>query len=262
MENNIILGDCIEKLGKIPDESIDLVCIDPPYFNVCKENWDKFNSEEEYLSWCYKWTEELFRKLKDGGCFYCFGGIGNKNKFIFWDYVKEISKKYTFCSYINWRRFRPKGYKGKHNNWGDVREDIVYLCKGEEPKTHNKQYMNEAGLSSTSQKRFKETGVGLSCGNVWIDIPEAQLDGGLNRTLDHPSQKPIKLIERIIRASSNENEIVLDSFAGSFTTAIASENLDRQWICIERELKYCEMGLKKINENRTKIGKNELSTIR
>lgn len=238
MSDKIILGDCLDLLKEIESNSIDLVCIDPPYYNVCKENWDKFADEITYLNWCYQWTDELFRTLKDGGCFYCFGGIGNKNGFTFWNYVKEISKKYTFCSYINWRRFRPKGYKGVHNNWGDCREDIVYLCKGNKPETHNKQYMNEAGLSSTSQKRFKDAGVGLSCGNIWIDIPEAQLDGGLNRTLEHPSQKPVKLIERIIRASSNENDIVLDCFAGSGTTGIAAKNLNRRYILIEREEKY------------------------
>lgn len=248
MIQKVILGDCLNELPKISDQSIDLIIIDPPYFNVCKENWDKFSDEALYLNWCYKWTDELFRVLKDGGAFYCFGGIGSKNGFIFWDYVKEVSKKYTdtFCSYINWRRFRPKGYRGKHNNWGDCREDIVYMCKGE-PKTFNKQYMNEAGLSSTSQKRFKETGIGLSCGNIWIDIPEAQLDGGLNRTLDHPSQKPIKLIERIIKASSNEGEIVLDCFAGSGTTGMAAKSLNRQFILFEREEKYYNLCLKRLN---------------
>lgn len=249
MIQQIILGDCLDELTKIPNESIDLCCIDPPYYNVCKENWDKFSDEKTYLDWCYKWTDELFRILKNGGSFYCFGGIGSKNGFIFWNYVQEISKKYTFCSYINWRRFRPKGYKGKHNNWGDVREDIVYLCKGEDPKIHNKQYMNEAGLSSTSQKRFKDTGVGLSCGNIWVDIPEAQLDGGLNRTLNHPSQKPIKLIERIIKASSNEGEIVLDCFAGSGTVGLAAKNLGRQFILIEKEEKYYNICLERLKIN-------------
>ncbi|MEK6878399.1 MAG: site-specific DNA-methyltransferase [Nanoarchaeota archaeon] len=245
--NQIYLGDCINLLKEINDETIDLCVVDPPYFNVCKENWDKFESEEQYLNWCYTWSEEAFRVLKDGGAFYCFGGIGNKNGFIFWNYVQEISKKYTFCSYINWKRFRPKGYKGLHNNWGDCREDIAFFIKGQKPKTFTKQYINEAGLSSTSQKRFKETGVGLACGNIWIDIPEAQLDGGMNRTLIHPSQKPVKLIKRIISASSNEGETVLDFFAGSGTTGIAARELKRAYLLIEKEKQYFNLSKSILN---------------
>lgn len=219
-QNKIYCADCLEILNELDDKSVDLVIIDPPYFNVCQENWDKFQSSDIYLNWCYKWSEIALQKLKDGGAFYVFGGIGNKNGFIFWDYVMNLAKKYCFCSYINWRRFRPKGYKGLHNNWGDCREDIAYFIKGDKPNVFNKQYMNEAGLSQTSKKRFEQTGVGLACGNIWIDIPECQLDGGLNRTLAHPSQKPFKLIERIVKASSNENDLVVDFFAGSGTTGV------------------------------------------
>lgn len=243
----IILGDCLEELSKISNDSVNLVVIDPPYFNVCYEDWDNFQNKEEYLSWCYKWTEESFRVLKEGGSFYCFGGIGSKNKFIFWEYVMKIAEKYTFCSYINWKRFRPKGYKGKHNNWGDCREDIAYFCKGKEPKVFHKQFLNEAGLSAASQKRYKETGVGLVCGNIWVDIPEAQLNGGMNRTLSHPSEKPVKLMERIIAASSDEGDLVVDFFAGSGTTGIVCQNLKREFILVEKEEKYYQMILNRLS---------------
>ena len=72
--------------------------------------------------------------------------------------ISQLSNSYTWCSYINWKRFRPKGYKGKHNNWGDCREDIGYFCKGNEPKTFHKQYIREAGLSAASKKRFEKIG--------------------------------------------------------------------------------------------------------
>lgn len=191
-------------------------------------------------------SNEGFRCLKDGGSFYVFGGIGTKNGFSFWNYIEQLSEKHTFCSYINWKRFRPKGYKGKHNNWGDCREDIGYFCKGTEPKTFNKQKMREAGLSAASKKRFNETGVGLACGNIWIDIPEAQLNGGMNRTLSHPDQKPILLLERIILASSNEGDTVLDMTMGSGTTGIACVNTNRDFIGIEKDEKYFEIAKKRI----------------
>lgn len=248
--NTVHHGDCVEMLKRINDGSVDLVIIDPPYFNVAKEDWDQFNCPNEYLKWCHEFSDESFRVLKPGGAFYVFGGIGSKNGFLFWNYIQQLAERYTFASYINWKRFRPKGYKGTHNNWGDCREDIAYFIKGSSPKTFNKQYMNEAGLSSASKKRFETTGVGLSCGNIWIDIPEAQLDGGMNRTLVHPSQKPVKLIERMIKASSNQGEIVLDFFAGSGTTGIAAMNLNRNFILIEKDDDYFKLIEKRLKEHK------------
>lgn len=177
--NKIYLGDCLDLIKQIPDESIDLVVCDPPYFKCSQAEYDYyFNKKEEWLKWMIEWTSLVFTKLKNGGSFYVFGGIGPKNKFSFWNYVEAISEKQTFCSYINWKRFRPKGYKGKHNNWGDCREDIAYFCKGDDPIIFTKQYLREAGLSAASKKRFDQSGFGLACGNIWIDIPEVQLNGG------------------------------------------------------------------------------------
>ena len=245
--NKIYQGNCLEILHQIDDNSVDLVICDPPYFNCSKDSYDYvFKTKDEWIDWMLRWTDIVFKKIKDGGSFYVFGGIGPRNGFAFWNYIERLSDTQIFCSYINWKRFRPKGYKGKHNNWGDCREDIGYFCKGPQPSTFNKQYMREAGLSSASKKRFEQTGVGLSCGNIWTDIPEAQLDGGMNRTLDHPDQKPVLLIERIIRASSNENDTVLDAFAGSGTTGVACKNTNRNFILIEQEKKYCQIIEKRI----------------
>jgi site-specific DNA-methyltransferase (adenine-specific) len=246
----LIQGDCLEKMKDILDESVDLVVFDPPYFQCSKHAYDYvFSSKDEWIAWMLEISKEGFRCLKEGGSFYVFGGIGSKNGFSFWNYIEQLSNFYTWCSYINWKRFRPKGYKGKHNNWGDCREDIGFFCKGNEPKTFHKQYLREAGLSAASKKRFEKTGVGLACGNVWIDIPEAQLDGGMNRTLSHPDQKPILLMERIISASSNEGEVVLDFTMGSASTGIACKNLNRNFIGIELDPEYFKIAEKRINEN-------------
>lgn len=247
--NQIYLDDCIHFIPQLDNQSIDLCIVDPPYFKVSKDQYDyAFTSSEDWLQWMLTWSNLLFSKLKEGGSLYIFGGIGPRNGFSFWHFVEECAKTYTFCSYINWKRFRPKGYKGKHNNWGDCREDIAYFCKGNEPKTFNKQYMNEYGLSSASKKRFHETGQGLVCGNIWIDIPEVQLNGGLNRTLDHPDMKPIPLIERIIKASSHPGDLVLDHCMGSGTTCIASTNTSRLFIGCEKEEKYFLLAKKRLEE--------------
>lgn len=245
--DTITHGDAFELICHIPSESIDLIVTDPPYFCVSSEQWDnQWHSKEDYLKWMHQWTSSCNRVLKPGGSIYVFGGIGPRNGFAFWNYVEQVSNYLTFASYINWRRFRGKGYKGTHNNWPDAREDIAYFVKGDKPITFHKQYMHEPGLSSASKKRFCTTGVGLSCSNIWIDIPECQLDGGMNRTLNHPSQKPVALIDRIVSASSNPGDVVLDLFSGSGTTALSCKHLNRHYICFEKEEKYCELSLNRL----------------
>lgn len=247
---NLIQGDCLEKLPCIPPESVDCIIIDPPYFKCSKDAYDYcFDNKTDWINWMLNITDAGFNCLKKGGSFYVFGGIGSKNGFAFWNYIEQVSNKYTFCSYINWKRFRPKGYKGKHNNWGDCREDIGYFCKGNEPTVFYKQNMREAGLSSASKKRFETSGVGLTCGNIWIDIPEVQLNGGMNRTLPHPDQKPVLLIERIISASSNEGDTILDFTMGSGTTGVACKNLNRNFIGIELDENYFNLAKTRIFEN-------------
>ena len=70
----------------------------------------------------------------------------------------------------------------------------------------------------------------------------------------HPTQKPVALFEYLIKTYTNEGDIVLDNVAGSFTTAVACDNLKRNWVCIEKEKEYCDIGIKRINENRQKLG--------
>lgn len=246
-------GDCVDLMESFETESFDLIIADPPYFNVSKEKWDQqWKDKEEYLNWMIDWTRLASTKLKDGGSMYVFGGIGPRNGFVFWNYVEQVSSFLSFGSYINWRRFRGKGYLGLHNNWPDSREDIAYFVKGKSPKVFNKQYMNEYGLSTASKKRFEKTGVGLSCTNIWFDIPEAQLNGGLNRTLKHHCEKPVALMDRIVLASSNKNDLVLDPFAGSGATGISCRNNNRQCVLIEKEKCYIELIFKRLNMKKMK----------
>jgi DNA modification methylase len=127
-EIKLIQGDCLEKMKDITDESVDLVVFDPPYFRCSKNKYDYiFSNKKEWISWMLSISEEAFRCLKIGGSFYVFGGIGTRNGFAFWNYIEQLSNSYTFCSYINWKRFRPKGYKGKHNNWGDCRLALLAI---------------------------------------------------------------------------------------------------------------------------------------
>jgi len=76
---------------------------------------------------------------------------------------------------------------------------------------------------------------------------------GMDKRVGHPTQKPVALFEYLIKTYTNEGDLVLDNVAGSFTTAVAADNLNRNWICIEQEQEYCEIGRKRINENRERL---------
>jgi len=232
--------DVRDFLKVVAEGTVDLIIADPPYFSVLSEAWDnQWPNSGAYLDWMLDWTHLCVSAMKPGASLYVFGGIGPKNGFVFWDYVQRASKFLSFASYINWRRFRGKGYGGLHNNWPDSREDIAFFVKGQRPRTFNKQRMREAGLSSTSKRRFAQTGVGLACTNIWIDIPEAQLDGGMNRTLSNPAEKPVRLMERIVNASSDPGDLVIDPFVGTGSSAVAAIKLKRTFLGCDLNKEYC-----------------------
>jgi site-specific DNA-methyltransferase (adenine-specific) len=232
--NKIICGDAIEEMKKLTKGSVDLVATDPPY-GIDYDDWDKLNTE---------WIKEAFRILKDNGSIWVFCGWSNVIE------VREELKKYFIeRNWIIWDRQKGRGAK---YNLVSTREDILWFSKSDN-YTFNK-------TSSTIKKKTK--GLGLKNGdqfrklsNVWTDI--SPIVPWSKEKVKHSAQKPLSIMERIIKISSNEKDLVLDPFAGSFTTAIASENLKRNWICIEKENNYCEIGRKRVEENRQRLFNND-----
>ena len=122
--------DCLEFLDCIPDNSIDMINVDPPYFQIIKNKWDnQWNSEDEYLSWCKEWTEECFRVLKPGRCFYVWGTTKTDT---FLRYKLEVLNKIQGAYYQNWIIW--------HYDWGGrtkktfprKHEDLLMYSKGKE----------------------------------------------------------------------------------------------------------------------------------
>ena len=92
--------DCLEFLKSLDDESVDLVIVDPPYFEIIKDKWDnQWNSEQEYLDWCMEWTTECFRVLKPGRCFYVWGTTKQDT---FLRYKLDVLNKQDNAHYQNW----------------------------------------------------------------------------------------------------------------------------------------------------------------
>jgi len=225
MKNDIVLynDDCYKILPTIPNESIDLIIIDPPYVGLVNEKWDKKDVVTDELA------KHLYRILKPTGSFYCWCGIGEKSQTAI-DWFLIFRKHFYFKDWIVWKKQRGLGNR---RGWLFVTEYIQWFVKDNNQFIWNKdfQYGTETYHESW-QKRLGRKHKRLT--NVWIDIVETDLMRlGKVEKIKHETPKPIKAIERIIKAHTKEGDVVLDCFLGSGTTAVACQKLNRQCIGIE-----------------------------
>jgi site-specific DNA-methyltransferase (adenine-specific) len=228
MNEKVILGDCYGNLSKIEDNSVDLIAIDPPY-EISYENldWDK-----KSLNWNIL-RDEFNRILKPTGNLIIFQGWSNVS-----DTKKILEENFKLKNWIIWDRIKGRG---ANTNMVSTREDILWFVKTEK-YTYNKIY-------STIKKKTGGLGAknGQECralSNVWTDI--SPIVPWAKERVSHPTQKPIQLMERIVTIFSNENDLVLDCFAGSGSTGVAAKNLNRNFIMIEKEEEYHKIILKRL----------------
>ena len=231
LKNEIFLDDCFNFLKKIPSSSIDLIAIDPPYeINYERLEWDKKGN----FSW-KTLCEQYYRILKKEGNLIIFQGWSNvcNTKLIF-------DSKFTMQNWIIYDRIKGRGAK---SNLISTREDILWYTKTKKIYTFNKT--SSTILKKTGGTIGKKNGNkyrGLS--NVWTDI--SPIVPWSSEREEHPTQKPLVLLERIVKVFSNENDVVLDTFCGCGTTCIASKKLNRNYIGIEKEKKYYDIIIKRL----------------
>ena len=244
--HKIYWGDSINILqNQIPDESIDLIFVDPPYnigknFNGLKDKW---KNEDDYLSWCYQWIDLCIQKLKPSGSMY----IMTSTQFMpYFDIF--IRKKMDILSRIVWS-YDSSGVQAK-NYYGSMYEPILFCVKDKNNYTFNaKDIMVEAKTGSKRKLidyRKNPPQVYSSekvPGNVW---EFARVRYRMDEYENHPTQKPIALLDRIIKASSNESDTVLDPFSGTFTTGFVAKQLNRKSISIEIQEEYLKIGLRRL----------------
>ncbi len=237
-------GDSIEWLKTIKDESIDLVFADPPY-NIKKADWDKFESQEEYIKWSMQWIKEVYRILKPDGTLYICGFSE-----ILADIKHPAMKYFKSCRWLIWY-YKNKANLG--NDWGRSHESILHLRKNkkrkiniddiripysrhtlkypEHPQAETSQYGNNGKRKDTWRPHPK----GAKPRDV-IEIPTTC--NGMGEKTKHPTQKPEELVRKFILASSNEDEVVLDPFSGSGTTLVVAEQLNRKWLGCDINQEY------------------------
>lgn len=257
MENNHALvsnGNSLEILKQIQDGAIDLIFADPPY-NLGKDfgnDSDTWIDREEYLDWCYEWIDECFRVLKDNGTFYLMNSTQNI-PFI----SVYIQKKYNIINDIIWS-YDSSGVQSK-KKYGSLFEPIIMANKS--PKnTYTFNWEDILVEAKTGAKRKlidyrkdppQPYNTQKVPGNVW-EFPRVRFK--MKEYENHPSQKPEALLERIIKASSNEGDIVLDPFAGSFTTGAVATRLGRKTIGIELNSEYYKIGIRRVGISDTYEG--------
>jgi len=243
--NRIIWGEALEALATIKDRSIDLIFVDPPY-NIGKKFVDLpdcWKSDGSYLDWCYRWLQVCIKKLKDTGTMYVMTATQNMPYFDLF-----LRDKLTILSRIVWYYDSSSVQARKY--FGSLYEPILHCVKDENNYTFNaNDILVEARTGAVRKLIDYRKPVPMVYnskkvpGNVW-HIPRVRYR--MNEYENHPTQKPIALMERIIKASSNEGDLVVDPFAGSFTTSYVAKQLKRRSIGIEINENYVKIGLRRL----------------
>lgn len=250
-------GDAIQVLeSKIEDKSIDLIFVDPPY-NIGKDfngRKDKWNTDQEYLDWCFQWIDLCLKKLKDNGSFY----VMTSTQFIpYFDlYLRD---KISILSRIIWS-YDSSGVQAK-NFFGSMYEPILFCVKDIKNYTFNSNDILVEAKTGSKRKLIdyrknppQPYNTEKVPGNVW-DFPRVRYR--MAEYENHPTQKPIALLERIIKASSNEGDTVLDPFSGTFTTSFVAKSLNRKSIGIEIDEDFTKIGIRRVLE-KTSLNGEEL----
>jgi site-specific DNA-methyltransferase (adenine-specific) len=249
----IWIGEAVVWLRSMEDASVDLIFADPPY-NIKKAEWDTFESQEKYIEWSLQWIEQAARVLKRTGSLYICGFSE-----ILADLKHPASRYFSGCRWLVWH------YKNKANlgsDWGRSHESILHFRKSrdftfnvddvripygdhtlkypEHPQAETSQYGKG---SNNKNKLWRPHPKGAKPRDV-IEIPTTC--NGMHEKTSHPTQKPEELLRKLVLASSNPGDLVIDPFLGSGTTAVVAEQLGRKWSGCDISPEYCQWAAERI----------------
>ena len=246
--NKTIHQDALKAIDLLPAKCVDLMVVDPPY-NLTKNfgtTTFKETDLQSYKKWLDKWLKKTVRILKDNASIYICSDWKTSIA------IPEIAGKYFMLqNRISWER--EKG-RGAQNNWKNCLEDIWFFTMGKE-YTFNLEavkiqkeviapYRDNSGAPKDwvqdGEKRYRLT----HPSNVWTDISIPFWS--MPENTPHPTQKPEKLIAKLILASSNPGDVVFDPFLGSGTTSVTAKKLGRRFIGIEREKEYAALSERRL----------------
>ncbi|MBV8682439.1 MAG: site-specific DNA-methyltransferase [Caulobacteraceae bacterium] len=245
--DEVIVGDCIEEMSRLPERSVDLVFADPPYnlqlggellrpdnsrVDAVDEDWDRFASFEAYDEFTTAWLAACRRVLKDDGALWVIGSYHN----IFRVGRAVQDQRFWILNDIVWRKANPMpNFKG--TRFSNAHETLIWAAK-----------MRGARRYAFNYDAMKMANDEIQMRSDW-SLP---ICSGEERVKDetgakaHPTQKPEALLHRVLLASTQPGDVVLDPFFGVGTTGAAARRLGRRFIGIEREARYAELARERI----------------
>ena len=247
--DRVFCQDVFEVLPKLPDQSVDLMFADPPYNLTKSFNDRKFKkiSIDKYEEWLDSWLRLMLRILKPTASIYICGDWRSSTA------IHRLGEKYFIPqNRITWEREKGRGAK---SNWKNCSEDIWFFTVSENyyfnvdavmlKRQVIAPYTDRNGdpkdWTETENGRFRVT----HPSNLWTDLTVPYWS--MPENTDHPTQKPEKLLAKIILASSRENDLVFDPFNGSGTTTVVAKKLGRHYLGVEIDDTYCCLAQKRLD---------------
>ena len=232
----VFSADCLEVLKTIPDDSIQLIVCDPPY-NILMADWDEY---DDYQEWARSWIDEACRVLSDTGNFVIFGGLQYQGEAGGGDLLSIIhdvrrSKLFNLVNLIIWNY--PNGM-GAQRFFANRHEELVWFSKSKryyfDLDAVREPYDDATKAAYRKDKRLRPENIekGRNPTNVW---QIGRLNGNSKERVGHPTQKPIAIIDRIVKGLSHEGSVVLDFFAGSAVTSRVALELNRHSISTDKD---------------------------
>lgn len=250
--NKIYCLDVFDFLNtKVADNSIDLAVIDPPY-NMKKADWDTFKNQDDFLNFTFAWIKALLPKLKQDSSLYIFNTSFNSA------YILQflVGQGLDFKNWIVWNK--QDGISSPKTKFVNGSETILFFTKGK--PTFNFDDIREPYKSTDRIKHAVKKGIlkngkrwfpnpnGRLCSEIWAFSSERHKNkvNGKVQKMQHLTPKPKDMIERIIKASSDKNDLILDCFMGSGTTAIVSKKMGRNFIGTESNKGHYDLCIKEL----------------
>ncbi len=245
--NQIINQDLFEAINHLPNNFVDLLFIDPPY-NLTKDfsglNFKKMN-DDKYEKWIDSWLAPLVKTLKKNASVYFCSDWQSSTAA-----ARVLNKYFIIRNRITWEREKGRGAK---INWKNSSEDIWFCTRSDKYRFNvdsvkiRRNVLAPYKVNGQPKDWNEDKGIKFRDtypSNIWTDITVPFWS--MPENTDHPTQKPEKLLAKIILASSDEGDFVFDPFLGSGTTAVVSKKLGRKFCGVELNKDYCYLTLKRL----------------
>ena len=258
--NKLVNGNSLEVLKKIPDKTFDLVFADPPYnlqigkklkrpdntkVNGVNDKWDQFKNFDDYDNFCTNWLTECKRVLKDNGSIWVIGSYHNIFRLGY--HIQNMG--YWILNDVIWKKNNPMpNFRG--TRFTNAHETLIWASKHKNSK-YTFNYQSLKCLNDDLQMRSDWT----------LPICSGSERVKKNGKKVHSTQKPESLLHRVLLASTNKGDLILDPFIGTGTTVVVAKKIGRNYFGIEKEKKYFKAAKQRL-ERTIKIEDHYLDTIK